>query len=99
MIEFIICLKYTLVSIFFFSTKVFELLHAALKDEESGELYLLLLSPYSTKDQNQQMLIVQMWRIVFFWVFLLLLMKIEIMLECYSKLMLVGHFLGFLNSI
>lgn len=66
MIEFIICLKYTLVSIFFFSTKVFELLHAALKDEESGELYLLLLSPYSTKDQNQQMLIVQMWRIVFF---------------------------------
>lgn len=57
MIEFIICLKYTLVSIFFFfSTKVFELLHAALKDEESGELYLLLLSPYSTKDQNQQML-------------------------------------------
>lgn len=99
MIEFIICLKYTLVSIFFFSTKVFELLHAALKDEESGELYLLLLSPYSTKDQNQQMLIVQMWRIGFFWVFLLLLMKIEIMLECYSKLMLVGHFLGFLNSI
>lgn len=99
MIEFIICLKYTLVSIFFFSTKVFELLHAALKDEESGELYLLLLSPYSTKDQNQQMLIVQMWRIVFFGVFLLLLMKIEIMLECYSKLMLVGHFLGFLNSI
>lgn len=66
MIEFIICLKYTLASIFFFSTKVFELLHAALKDEESGELYLLLLSPYSTKDQNQQMLIVQMWRIVFF---------------------------------
>lgn len=55
MIEFIICLKYTLVSIFF-STKVFELRHAALKDEESGELYLLLLSPYSTKDQNQQML-------------------------------------------
>lgn len=99
MIEFIICLKYTLVSIFFFSTKVFELLHAALKDEESGELYLLLLSPYSTKDQNQQMLIVQMWRIVFFGFFLLLLMKIEIMLECYSKLMLVGHFLGFLNSI
>lgn len=66
MIEFIICLKYTLASIFFFSTKVFELLHAALKDEESGELYLLLLSPYSTKDQNQQMLIVQMWRIGFF---------------------------------
>lgn len=63
-----------------------------------SELYLLLLSPYSTKDQNQQMLIVQMWRIVFFF---LLLMKIEIMLECYSivKLMLVGHFLGFLNSI
>lgn len=63
-----------------------------------SELYLLLLSPYSTKDQNQQMLIVQMWRIV---LFCFLLMKIEIMLECYSivKLMLVGHFLGFLNSI
>lgn len=34
---------------FFFSTKMFELLHAALKDEESGVLYLLLLSLYSTK--------------------------------------------------
>lgn len=73
---------------------MFELFHAALKDGESGVLYLLLLSPYSTKDQNQQMLDCSD---VADWFF----MKIEIMLECYSivKLMLVGHLLGFLNSI
>lgn len=46
------------------------------------------------KDQNQQMLGCSD---VAHWLF----MKIEIVLECYSivRLMLVGHFLGFLNSI
>lgn len=64
-----------------------------------SELYLLLLSPYSTKDQNQQML--DCSDVANCFLFFFLLMKIEIMLECYSivKLMLVGHFLGFLNSI
>lgn len=77
---------------------MFELRHAALKDEECGELYLLLLSPYSTNNQNQQMLDCSD---VANCLGVFLLMKIEIMLECYRivKLKLVGHFLGFLNSI